>query len=156
MMNLNISTEPRRNIHVQVDLSHNAIRGFKKTMYKLHVDVDLSYNRMKKLPTPKMKVPGIHKLDVSNNVISQLPPLVNNLLCMTRLDLSHNKIDVVSNDLGVTKYIRWLDLSYNEITALPDEFCYLGYALSEFYVTHNRLSTFPETIQMLKVFTLMV
>jgi len=120
-------------------------------MYKLPIILDLSHNKLKKLTPPKMKVPQIHSMDVSHNVLSQLPANFNNLQCMTRLDLSGNHLETVSEQLGLTKYVRWLDVSRNRLVELPESFCALGYALNELHATDNRLSTLPQNVDNLKV-----
>ena len=132
-------------------MSHNAIRKYSKNMYKLPITLDFSHNKLKKLTPPKMKVPQIHKIDVSHNLLSQLPNNFNNLQCMTRLDLSNNHLVEISEQLGLTKYIRWLDLSHNLLDELPENFCALGYAIDELYVTNNHLTTLPQNIDNFKV-----
>ena len=120
-------------------------------MYKLPIVLDLSHNKLKKLTPPKMKVPQIHSMDVSHNLLSQLPANFNNLQCMTRLDLSGNHLEALSEQLGLTKYVRWLDVSRNRLVELPESFCALGYALNELHATDNRLSTLPQNVDNLKV-----
>eukprot|EP00794_Sanderia_malayensis_P017534 gene17534-19284_t len=116
------------------------------------------------------QIKNLNFLEISNTGLDVIPDEIGNLKSMKNLALQRNQIKNVPSSIGSLKKLKFLDLSSNEIIEIPEtlreatELHTLNVSCNQleklpcvdtlenlviFYMSHNKLDSFPEGIHKL-------
>jgi len=128
-----------------LDLSDNAVRKLKKTIYQVPMSLNVSRNQLADLPPVSVKNASIRRIDASHNLLQQLPVGLDKLVRLVELNVADNRITVLPPEIGLLRYLSRLDVSSNQLTDLPDELTQLEFSLEELCVAGNAITELPES-----------
>ncbi|XP_018008186.1 carboxypeptidase N subunit 2 [Hyalella azteca] len=130
----------------KVDLSNNRLRNFTATTFSSnnsHVtELDMAANLLSVIPPNAfVNLPGLLKLDLSNNEIQIITnDSFNGIANLSSLDLSHNKLHVFeANTFMLLPRLQRLQLKYNPVNFLPDSLFTGLFNLTHLDLTHLQL-----------------
>lgn len=126
-----------------LDLSDNAIRKLKKTIYRVPMSLNISHNQLADLPPVSIKNASIRRIDASHNHLERLPAGIDKLVRLLKLNVANNSLSALPREVGNMRYLSSLDVSRNQLTSLPEEICRLDFSLEELRIAENAITELP-------------